>query len=271
MNAFQKVIKIFAICLAIFIIVNIISGILFGLSIITNIGFVDTNVNSIEVENFSETYENIDKINIEVTTSNIVIKQGNEFKVEANNLSNKFSSKLENGNLKIKEGKMWLGNNDYSGLITIYIPSDIILDKLKIDSGAGKIEISDISVDEFDIDHGAGFLEISNSEFNKTDIDGGAGEIRIIDSVLNDLKMDAGVGKITVESEITGNSKIECGIGEMNISLLGDEDDYSITAEKGIGNIKINNKNHDTDTVYGSGKNKLRIEGGVGSISVDFE
>lgn len=267
MNGFQKGIKIFAIVLAIFIIINIIHGILFGLSILTNIGGREEKI---VVENFSETYQNVNKIDIDVISANLVIKTGNEFRVEANNLSNPFSSELRNGTLRIKESKTWFWMSHSSGDITIYIPRGIILNDLKIDAGAGRIEISNISVDDFEIDQGAGVLEIANSKFNKTDINGGAGEIRILESTLNNMKMDAGVGKITLKAEITGNSKIECGIGEMDIELLGKEEEYSITAEKGIGTIRIENKEQSDNSIYGTGKNRLKLEGGVGSIKVNF-
>lgn len=268
MNGVQKGIKIFAICLAVFIIIHIVGGILFGLSIITNIGFGE---DKIVVENYTQTYQEVEKIDIDTISSNLVIRSGNEFKVEANNLSNYLSSELKQGILKIKEKKASFWSNNSSGVIIVYIPNEITLKELKIDSGAGKIEISNISVDNFDIDQGAGLLEIKDSKFRKVDIDGGAGEIKISESILNDVKMDAGVGKITLEAEITGNSKIECGIGEMNISLLGNKEDYSVMIEKGIGNIKIDGEEQTNNTVYGKGKNKLSLEGGIGNIAVEFD
>lgn len=268
MNGVQKAIKIIAICLGIVIIINILGGILFGLSLVVNIG---VNTENVEVKTFEEKYDSVSKIDIDTVTSDIIIKSGNEFKVEANNMKNTFSSKAKNGTLKIDENQKWFNSNNLSGIITIYIPDDTVLKELKIDAGAGKIEIQDVIANKFDIDQGAGTLKISNSKFNQTDIDGGAGEINIRASVLNDLDLEAGVGRIDVEAEITGNSKIECGIGEMNLILLGKEDDYTITANKGFGNIKINDKDQRRNIVYGSGINKIRLEGGIGNITVDFE
>ena len=121
------------------------------------------------------------------------------------------------------------------------------------------------------MDHGAGILTITNSNFNNADIDGGAGKITINSSTLNNLDMDAGVGEVEIEANITGDSEINCGVGEVNITLLGNKDDYSIRTEKGIGSIKINNENQESNSVYGNGSNKIELEGGVGSISVSFK
>lgn len=268
MNGFQKTIKIFAICLAVFIIVNIIGGILGFLAIITGVTYEN---NKVVVESFTDKYQNVERIDVNSISSNIVIKQGNEFKVEASNLKNRFSSKVSNGTLRIREDRTWFLNSSNTGIITIYIPTKVTLDELKIDSGAGKIEINNVNSKEFTLQQGAGVVVIENSKFDKTDIDGGAGEIKIKSSVLNNLKMDAGIGKINIEAEITGNSKIDCGIGEMKIELLGDKEDYNIRAEKGIGNIRINSNKHESDTSYGNGKNKLKLEGGMGNIEVSFK
>lgn len=241
MNGFQKAIKILAICLSIFIIANIIGVIVFGISIVTNIGMREEKV---IVENFSEAYQNVSEIDIESISSNIIIKleedsngknrnetlqedeanpifsEEAKVRVEASNLKNNFTSKLKNGTLKIEESKVGFWGSNSSGVITIYIPKEIALNELKIDSGAGKIEIENIVSEKLDLDQGAGILKIANCKFNKTDIDGGTGEIKIQETILNDMNLDAGVGKIELNAKITGNSKIECGIGEMNIGLI---------------------------------------------------
>jgi len=271
MNGLQKIIKILAICFAIFLIVNIVGGILFGMSILTNI---TSKEDKQTVQTFSEIYKDVNKIDINSIGANLTIKAGDEFKVESNNIKNNFTSKIINGNLKIEEHKTWPWSNIWSwednsyGEIIVYIPKEKVLDKLEIDSGAGKIQIEDATVEDFDIDQGAGVLTIKNSKFNKTDIDGGAGEIVVTSTVLNNLKMSAGIGKITLNAEITGKSKIECGVGEVEIELIGDENKYRISAEKGIGNIEINNQQYVSNTVYGRGENDIKIEGGVGNITV---
>ena len=48
------------------------------------------------------------------------------------------------------------------------------------------------------------------------------------------------------------------------------KDDYCIILDKGLGNATINGKNMSDDTTYGTGENKLDIDGGVGSIQIDF-
>ena len=107
-----------------------------------------------------------------------------------------------------------------------------------------------------------GKLEIANCKFNETKIEAGAGETKIIETYLNDLRLDAGVGRIEIDGDITGNSKIACGIGETDIKLKQGEEQYKIIAEKG--------QEQGSETTFGSGKNEIKIDGGIGSIKIDF-
>jgi len=43
-----------------------------------------------------------------------------------------------------------------------------------------------------------------------------------------------------------------------------------ITAEKGIGSLRINGKSYSSETTYGDGDDRIRIEGGIGAINIKF-
>ena len=79
-----------------------------------------------------------------------------------------------------------------------------------------------------------------------------------------------GVGKLSLTSKLTGNNKIDSGVGEMNLSLIGTLEDYKISLDKGIGNATINGDNMKDNNTYGTGNSKLDIDGGIGSIDIDF-
>lgn len=267
MNGIQKVIKIFAICLAVFIIANIVMLIFTGLSFVTHF---EADANNTPVKEFSQEYENINQLEIDLVSSNIEIRSGDRLKVESV-AKNELAIKQINGKLTIEENKKWFMNSNLSGDIIVYIPETIKLKELVLDTGAGEIKIENIQADQLELDQGAGILKIINSKFNKTDIDGGAGKIAVISSELNNLDLDCGAGKVELQGNVTGDSKISAGIGQIDISLLGEEEEYQITAEKGIGSIKINNKECTSNTTYGMGNNKLQIDGGIGAIYIQYQ
>ena len=266
MNKFQKAIKVFAICLAIIIIANIFTLIFSAVTIFTTFNNNDNK----DLKEFNQNYKYIESMDIDIVCSSIEIVSGNEFKIESTT-KNDITCKEVNGRLKIEENNGWFTNKDLSGKITIYVPETTILEEIDLDTGAGEIKLENINARKLDLDQGAGIVKIINSKFEKTDIDGGAGKIEINSSKLNNLELDCGAGKVEVESEITGNSKISAGIGEIDIILLGDKENYNITAEKGIGNIKIENQECNSNTTYGIGNNKIKVEGGIGNITIEYK
>ena len=238
MTSVQKGIKVAAIVLAVFIICIIINAIL---SVVGYFGLSNNN------KNYNNTFSNIKNIEIDLNSANVELRSGEEFRVEANNVSDNLKVRERNGNLYIEEDTFWLWNNS-GGEIIIYVPS--ILDKLSIDTAAGTTTINDITSRSTDLDMGAGILKVSNSS-------------------LADLELDCGVGDISLMGEILGRSSIDAGVGEINLNLTGGEELYSLDIDKGIGNITINGTNFD-NTTYGSGVNRIDIDGGIGNITVDF-
>ena len=253
----QKLIKAFAICLAIFIIVSIINTIVYFVSSIFS---VNNNIN------MNEDYSSeITNIKIDMGTSNIVIKKGDTLNITADNVSKRFKVNEESNTLTIKEKSVKVFRNKKSSKVIITIPNN--LKDLSIDFGAGKLEISDINTSRFNLDQGAGKVTINNLISGKTDIDGGAGELNIKSSVLEDLDLDMGAGKFYFSGSLLGNNKIEQGIGELILDLNGN--DYTIKASKGLGSITINGEDYSKNTTVDEGVNNIKIDGGIGSIIVN--
>lgn len=258
MNNFQKSIKLIAITLAILIISSIINLMLFALNAVTDI----SKISSVKID-YSETFDNIQNINVNVNASKVYIKEGSTFKVDA--AYNNLSVTTVNNTINIVEHKKIRSKN--SNIINIYVPYK--LDTLTIENGIGKLNIDNILAKDFKFIQGVGSLRINNSKFDNSSIHGGVGNIRINKSYLNDLNLDAGVGSVYIKGDITGNSIIENGIGEINL-LLNNKDDYKIHSTKGIGKITVDDINQVNDSTYGNGINKIKIDGGIGSIKVKF-
>ncbi len=253
----QKLIKAFAICLAIFIIVSIINTVVYFASSIFSVNN-DVSMN----ENYSSEIKNV---KIDIGTSNLVIKKGDTLNVTADNVSKRFKVNEESDTLTIKEKSVNMFRNKKASKVIITIPSN--LKDLSVDFGAGKLEISDINTSKFNLDQGAGKVAITNLISGKTDIDGGAGELNITNSALEDLDLNMGAGRFYFSGHIVGNSKIDQGVGELILDLYGE--DYTIKASKGLGSITINGESYSKDATVGEGVNDIKIDGGIGSIIVN--
>lgn len=260
MTNMQKVIKYGAIALAAFIILSIVNGILW-------LVFSLTDFSEKEVD-FNETFKDVLKLDIDLSASNLEIKKGEVFSVDAVDVTSSFKAKMRGDTLVVRESTRWFFGKTKAGSIVITVP-DLVLKDLDIDAGAGVIKIDDIKADALELDQGAGTVEIINSMFNKTKIDGGAGKVTVENSTLNNLDLNAGVGKIDIRGIIHGNSEIDCGVGELNLELLDEEENYKLLLDKGIGSITLNGSAYNNNT-YGTGLNKIDIDGGVGSLNINF-
>lgn len=271
MTSGQKIIKYFALALAIFLIVSIISLIFKGISMIGGLkgddDAISENMKKLDVEQV----EKID-LDINLAATSLTIKKGDSIYAETNNKY--IELKQKDNKIEIKEGNhnWFLRNNKTEAQLVIYLPESIEIEKVNINSGAGVINIESLSCKNLTFEIGAGEVKLDNINVSKEcKIEGGAGKLSILSGNINDLDLEMGVGEVDIYANITGKSDIEAGVGKLNIKLTGEKDSYKIKAKKGLGDIEIDNKKISDNEVFGDGDNYIKVDGGVGEIDITFE
>lgn len=272
MSQIQKIIKYLAIGFGLFLAISIIGWIVSGLFFITGMnGIVNFGGGNVNMITYSQEYQEIENLKIDINQAKLYIKKGETFKIEADPINEDWKIKQDGNTLKISNvGKSWNMYGD-TPVLTIYIPETINLNKTEIDFGAGETEIEYLVSNSIDLDLGAGKVDINNIKAEKTNIECGAGEVIISNADLNDLKLDAGIGRLEYSGYIKGKSDIECGVGEVDLNLKGGESIYKISAKKGLGDITVNGDSIKNNTNIGDGDNIIDIEGGIGSIKIKIE
>ena len=274
MTTAQKVIKYIALGFAAFLIVTIISAILSGgYALLRAFGLihVDKNIVTEELKVIPSEVKEISTLKIDLSCTNLDVKIGDNFKVETNNSKITFTN--DNGSVKIKEeNRNWLNNNKESNLI-IYIPRDMIaIDETKIETGAGKINIEKLNTQSLYLELGAGDVYIKNLTVTKeAKIDGGLGRTELKSCEINNLKANLGMGDFVFNGKLTGKNEIDSGVGAIDIDLMDNKGNYKINVSKGLGNVTLDGQKLEIDRVYGTGKNYLDIDGGIGSIKIEFK
>lgn len=265
MKESTKIIKYAAMALAIFLIICIA---LLGINALVQISNLFSEPKTENKYNELDINNNYSILNIDVKDVNIYIKKGFNLKIETDNKYIKIEEKQNQ--IFVTEEKHNLFKRDDSDLI-IYVPSDLTFDMIALEAGVGKVIIEELKAKKLDFDLGAGKVEIDNLlVLDDAEIDGGAGAIKITNSAINNLELDLGVGKLELTSKLTGYNKIDCGVGETNIDLVGNKEDYKIKVEKGLGSVRLENNNITDNTYYGDGNSVIDINGGIGSIKVNF-
>lgn len=269
MTAAQKVIKCLAVAFAVFLIVTIFTT---AISVLFSLGaFVYYNNEKGDTTSICENIRNIKDLDIDTkyTALQIKISDDNTFKAESNNKYMK--CKVNGGSVKIEEKRYGIFSSGRNRELIIYIPANKNINEVDINTGAGKVDIEKLKANKLKLDLGAGSTNIKYIETNNADIETGAGKFTIEDGILNDLDFDIGAGEANVNARLLGDSKIEVGVGNLNLNLLGSKKLYKLKLEKGIGEVRVDGSLIENDSTVGNGNNYIRIEGGIGSIKVNYE
>ena len=272
MTTAQKIIKNLALAFACFLIVSIISGILstlYALSGVLGLKKENKKVNDeMNMVNFES--EEIATLDIDVDFTNLIIKNGDTLIAETNNEN--INCKQNNQKLQIKEKQHNLFSRNNKGDLVVYVPENLKFKEVKINAGAGKIQIESINTENLYLELGAGETTINKLNVtNGCEIQSGAGRESILSGIINGLNLDMGIGKFEITSAITGNSQIDAGIGNLELNIQDNKENYKIQLDSGIGNIKIDGTKVADDTQYGKGENTIKIDGGIGDINIEFK
>ncbi len=271
MTSAQKIIKYLALCLATFLMFLIISsllGVFYSVSKILDVQ-KDNEVTMDKMSTVNFKTDDISSLDINLLFTNLIIKQGDVLHVETNNEKVHFDE--ENNSLKIKEdSRSWLSQNNKGNLI-LYLPENSQFKTVKIQAGAGKIQIENLVTDSLSLELGAGETSIQRLNVSENcKIESGAGKVSLLDGRIKNLDLDLGVGKFELTSSLLGSNKINAGIGSLELNLLGNKKDYLIKADKGIGAIHVDESVVSDDSTVGTGENTIKIDGGIGNIDVSF-
>lgn len=272
MTTFQKVIKYLSLGFAAFLIFLIVSGVFGILSSFSSVLGLQKEdnviVDKINERNFKDT--EINSLDIEIAFTNLIVKKGTSLQIKTNQKNIYFEQ--NNQKLQIKEkNHQWFSKNN-KGSLVIYVPDDLVFENIKINAGTGKIQIENMNTKKLSLMLGAGETTIDKLMVtDKCKIESGVGKVSILSGNINQFDLEVGIGDFEVTALVTGNSKINAGIGNLKLTLQGSRKDYRIQAEKGIGTIKIDDKNVEDNYSYGNGDNLIKLEGGIGNIHVRFE
>ncbi len=262
MSKSQRSIKFIAIILAIMIIVIMVYIFIKALMF-----FQNPNEN----QSYNNKYigKNVSVIDIDLRSASLSIERCSKLRVDTDNEFVKID--VIDNKLKIREKKHSIFTRKNTDSVTICLPKKLELEDFNIDMGAGKLEIEELTSKRADFDLGAGSFTIDKINISEEfDLDGGAGNITIEEASLNDSDIDLGIGVLNLNGELLGHSKIDGGVGSINITLVGNKEDYKFNLEKGVGRITIDDESYISEEV-GKGNNIIKLTTGVGNAKIKFK
>lgn len=245
--------------------------------------------------------DELSSADIRIGAGTVIISAGDCFSVEGDNINStllKYSSDGENGeiryetdttgssNLGIDKFFSWTcsAEDDFLPELRITVPRDR-LDSFRLDFGAGELKlagvnagemkikvgagsskISDITADSLDIEAGFGEVDCENVTAGSSDIKCGMGEMDFENSHLANARFESGVGTVSYEGTLYGNSTLNIGLGDVYFEIDGRPEEYSVDVTPGVGSCYVEGGGQNS-----SADNKIKINGGAGSLTLDFE
>ncbi len=273
MTSFQKIIKYCATAFAIFLIVTIIGGAVTGLLAISGLtslknGIEENKADGASLQQYTLKTDKIEKLDIDVGGADVMFKKGDSFSAEYSGEGFDFDE--EKAKLKIDGGAAF--GVDNSTALVITVPEKMSFEKVSLSAGAGDIYIEALKCDKLDIDLGAGKLEAEYIKVKTSaSIDCGAGTLIINSGDINNADMSLGAGKTVVTAKLSGKSEIDAGVGKFILTLVGDKSDYTVSADTGIGEFKVDGERIRDSYNVGDGESLVDIDGGIGSVKVEFQ
>lgn len=271
MTTAQKITKYVAIALAAVLIVAIIGGI--AQVIVAVAGFFLGSDGVTDEMTVYPVSDPVTSLTLDINAADITLQTGDSFSVESN--LKYLTVEVEDGCLILRDrhrNSIFGGENYSNAILTLTVPADFSFEKVNLATGAGRVTADCLIAAHADFSFGAGEVSIATlTVTGSIRLEGGAGKIEIQDGAIHDLDADLGIGETRIASAFTGDCRIDCGVGETVLTVIGSRDFYSVRCDKGIGSASLDGEPMENEKTYGTGEEKITVEGGIGAIKIVFE
>ncbi|NCC43473.1 MAG: hypothetical protein EOM18_07790, partial [Clostridia bacterium] len=205
-------------------------------------------------------FDGIKELNISLDAGVVQIEQydGKDVKVYLKKDDNKTKVNSEGRELVIDYDSSISIFRAHGKSVKVMIPENQVFNEVDIEVGAGEGIIDNIKTTEFDAEVGAGTLRVTGSvQAERSNWDVAAGSLEIANLASKDTKM-------------------ECAVGEIQATLDGNEEDYSMKGDIGVGALYFGGSAWEglgQNVEYGNekAKNTISIECATGEVNIDFE
>lgn len=277
MTGFQKFIKYAAIAFGIYLSITIVL-VLLGIAR----GFVGASKNDefkdivrdrekYQTEDITKTYENIKNLEVNVEETELIIKNGDTFKIEGTNIPNKMEIEQEGNQLSISDEELPSGFSDENMVMTIYIPEDTKLDTIDLEINYVSADIQKLNTANLKLDIYNNYCEIDEIIADNMEFKNEEGNIDIYDAEIGRLLFDSESGVEDVSLDITGNAEINLEYSYTDMNLIGKQEDYQISTRNKFGNIYIDNEIITSNAeTWGSGNTKINLDNVNANIFINF-
>ena len=277
MTGFQKFIKYAAIAFGIYLSITIVF-VLLGIAR----GFVGASRNDefkdltrdreeYRTENITRTYENIKNLEINVEETELIIRNGDTFRIDGTNIPDRMEIKQDGDKLKVSDEELPSNFSDENMVVTIYVPEDIKLDTIDLEINYVPADIQKLNTANLKLDIYNNYCEIDEIIADNMEFKNEEGNIDIYDAEIGRLLFDSESGVEDVSLDITGNAEINLEYSYTDMNLIGAQEDYQISTRNQSGNIYVDGETITSNAeTWGSGNTKINLDNVHADIFITF-
>lgn len=242
-----------------------------------------------ETFSYSDSFENVEKLDIDISIGEVKIIKGDQFTITGDNLPGdgleayvkdgtwiireKYENYMDFFGVELPINHIFSWNEFSTPKLEITIPENFVAENINMHIAAGDVIAEEIIAENGNFEVDAGRLKIEKLEVSgSSQYTIGTGTMILQNSIINDINVDCGVGNVEIYGKVTGDNDISCGVGRVVMELTGERYDYSYTVDYGIGNINVEGYDFkDNETIRNeAAPYKMNLDCGVGSIDVEF-
>ena len=277
MTGLQKFIKYAAIVFGIYLAITIV-WVLLGIarefvSSSKNNEFRDLieSAEEYEGEDISRTYENIKNLDITAEVTELIIKNGDSFKVEGTNIPDRMEIKQDGDTLEISDENLPSSLSNENISITIYIPKDVKLDSIDLEINYVSADIETLNTANLNLDIYDNYCEIDEIVADSMEFKNEYGNLDIYQAEVGRLSFDSESGIEDVNVKVTETAKIDLEYSDTDMNLIGTIDDYQINYNNQFGNTYITGIRTTSDnSILGTGSAIITLENSNADVYIDF-
>ena len=277
MTGFQKFIKYAAIAFGIYLSITIVLallGIARGLVRASkNDEFKDivTDREEYKTEDITRTYENIRNLEVNVEETELIIRNGDTFRIEGTNIPDRMEIEQEGNQLSISDEELPSSFFDGNMVMTIYIPEDTKLDTIDLEINYVPADIQKLNATNLKLDIYNNYCEIDEIIADNMEFKNEEGNIDIYNAEIGRLLFDSESGVEDVSLDITENAEINLEYSYTDMNLIGKQEDYQISTKNQAGNIYIDGETITSNAeTWGSGSTKINLDNVNADIFINF-
>lgn len=277
MTGVQKFIKYIAIAFGIYlsitivlVLLGIVNGLVKGSKQSTT--EIIENIDGDDLKDISQEYTNIANLEIDLENIELIIKKGENLKIEGTNIPNKLEIKQDGNTLKISDDEVFSNFYTVNNALTIYIPEEQKLNNIDIEANSVSVDIerlnaTNLKLETYNNDCKIDELLVDNLEMNNE-----YGKIEIYKSEVKTLKLDSESGTEDIHMKITEKAEMDLEYSTTNMILTGSLENYQINHKKQFGNTYIEgNEFLSPRESIGNGNIKINLETKYTEMYIDFE